>query len=246
MIGNGAMRRTLVISDNPRIAKSLRAQVEANALQSIVELCRSPRTHPDLEGDPHYRAVCVKSDLLWILEQFQLVVSAHCKQIFPGALHERVECVNVHPGFNPETRGWYPQVWSILHRLPLGFTIHRIDSKLDHGDIIYREELPLHAWDTSQSAYDRVLSAEVDWLKNNLSALLSGDYTCRPIDGLGRLFLRKDFESLCELNLKTEARFGEMLDLLRALSFSGFRNAWFRDPVTGKRVFVRVDLEVED
>lgn len=240
------LRRTLVISDNPEIMNALRAHVEASGLGDNVILGRSPKSHHDLETDSGCRVVCMKVDVPRILEEFQFVVSAHCRQIFPRTLHDEVECINVHPGFNPEGRGWFPQVWSIVHGLPLGFTVHRIDEQLDHGAILHREQIPLYAWDTSLTAYRRVLEREISWLQENFTRLLAGDYEVRPMEHGGRLFLRKDFEQLCELDLGAVGPAGDFLNRLRALSFPGYRNAWFRDSVTGKRVFVRLELEAED
>ena len=40
-----------------------------------------------------------------IIESYQLVISVHCKQIFPKRLVENVLCINLHPGYNPFNRG---------------------------------------------------------------------------------------------------------------------------------------------
>jgi len=71
----------------------------------------------------------------FILENYDLVLSIHCKQLFPPILVENVKCINVHPGYNPINRGWFPQVFSIINDLPIGATIHEIDNELDNGKI---------------------------------------------------------------------------------------------------------------
>lgn len=68
-----------------------------------------------------------------IIASADIVFSLHCKQIFPQSLVEAVTCINVHPGYNPYNRGWYPQVFSIMNGLPAGVTIHKMDDKVDHG-----------------------------------------------------------------------------------------------------------------
>jgi methionyl-tRNA formyltransferase len=41
-------------------------------------------------------------------ESYHLILSFNCKQIFPADLVSSVTCKNVHPGFNPYNRGWFP------------------------------------------------------------------------------------------------------------------------------------------
>jgi len=85
---------------------------------------------------------------LKIIEEHDLIISAHCKQLFPAPLVHARRCINIHPGLNPHNRGWYPQVFCMLNGLPLGATIHEIDDQLDHGPIIDQLEVPLYPWDT--------------------------------------------------------------------------------------------------
>lgn len=234
-------RRTLVITDNSAIHQALQALITRLELQDIVSIRCSPKGPSELKKI--LRPVDLKSETDQITREFELVISAHCKQIFPASLHNLRECINIHPGHNPDTRGWYPQVWAILHGLPLGFTVHRIDDQLDHGAIIDRQELPLHPWDTSFSAYQRVLQAEIDWLQQNLLQLLNGDYTTTPMQGTGNLFLRRDFNALLEINLQKTGTWEEFVRHLRSVSFQGYRNAWFRDPKTGQKIHIQITLD---
>jgi methionyl-tRNA formyltransferase len=178
--------------------------------------------------------------------RYRLIISAHCKQLFPAALVESVRCVNIHPGLNPHNRGLYPQVFSILNGLPCGATIHEMDAALDHGPIIARQEVPIHAWDTSLSVYERVLATEVALFRAHIEAIISGVYEKRLPESEGNVNLKRDFEALRQLRLDEATTFGGALDRLRALSHGAMKNAYFIDPQTGRRVFVRVELEAED
>lgn len=46
---------------------------------------------------------------------YDLFFSMHCKQIFPNELVLNHRCINIHPGYNPYNRGWYPHVFSIIN-----------------------------------------------------------------------------------------------------------------------------------
>ena len=238
-------RRTLVVSDNSVIARAVRAIVEREGWGDIVDLAHSPSALPAFASFAWSAPIDLKREAAAVASRYELVVSAHCKQMFPPALLLATECVNIHPGYNPETRGWFPQVWAIIHGHRLGVTVHRMDDKLDHGPIIDRQEVPVAIWDTSYTAYQRVVGHEIDWLEANFRHLLTGDYTTFQMESEGNLFKKNDFERLCALDLEETATFRTFYDRLRALSFAGYSNAYFRDPATGRKVFLELKVTID-
>lgn len=117
-----------------------------------------------------------QKDVRSIIENFDLVFSVHCKQLFPKKLVSKVKCINIHPGYNPINRGWYPQNFSIINDLPIGATIHEIDDLLDHGSLIARRLVEKNNWDTSEDLYNRVVEMEVMLIKENLDSILLNRY----------------------------------------------------------------------
>lgn len=188
----------------------------------------------------------IKKDFDKVVGSHDLVISAHCKQIFPKELVEKVRCVNIHPGLNPYNRGWFPQVFSILNKKPLGATIHLIDAELDHGDIIDQAEVPLEPFDTSLTAYNRVVDKEIDLIAKNLRKIVSGEFEAAKPIGEGNVNYRSDYDKLLELPVSETATYMEVIDRLRALSHPPYNNAFFRDPVSGKKIYVKVELTHED
>jgi methionyl-tRNA formyltransferase len=159
-------------------------------------------------------------------------------------LVKSVRCVNVHPGYNPHNRGWYPQVFSILNDGILGATIHEIDEELDNGNIIARKKIDLFDYDTSLTAYNKVLEAEKDLLRENLIRIVDEDYLAFPPEFKGELKLKRDFNDLLEIDLDKKMTIRETLKYLRALSHGNFKNAYYLSE-TGKKVFVSLNLSVE-
>ncbi|NEO78801.1 formyltransferase family protein [Moorena sp. SIO4G3] len=49
--------------------------------------------------------------------------------------------INVHPGYLPDVKGNNPYIWSIIYDLPLGCTVHFIDTGVDTGPIIKRQKI---------------------------------------------------------------------------------------------------------
>lgn len=228
--------KALILTDNPF---ALGVAVELQHAYGGIDVCQSPSG-----GLPGVARLHVRRQLGEILEAYDLVISIHCKQLFPAELVRSVRCVNVHPGLNPFNRGWYPQVFSILNGLKAGVTIHEMDEQLDHGPIIVQQEYVIEPWDTSGSAYAALMRLERDLVLAHYPAIRAGSYRAVEPAGEGNLNLKKDFEELRLLDLEQQGSFRELLNRLRALTHDGFRNAYFLDG-SGRKIYVRVTLEPE-
>lgn len=186
-----------------------------------------------------------KEDVEKIINNYQLVFSIHCKQLFPELLFKNVKSINIHPGYNPLNRGWYPQVFSIIHDSKVGATIHEIDGEIDHGNIISRAFVEKEIIDTSKSLYDKILVKEMELLEDNIEAILNNKYSTITPESNGKLYLKKDFKNLCELNLNENLSTLEFINKLRALTHGDFKNAYFIDPKTNKKVYVSINLNYQ-
>ena len=173
---------------------------------------------------------------------YDLFISLHCKQLFPTELVNHYRCINIHPGYNPYNRGWYPQVFSIINKLPVGVTIHEMDADLDHGGIIAQCVVPVYSWSTSFSVYTDIQNKEIEMLTEYLPTLLRGDYELKQPQGEGNINFNKDFTELCEIKLDEKVTWRDAIDRLRALSFNGYNNAFFIDD---NNVKIWVDLRLE-
>lgn len=176
---------------------------------------------------------------------YDLFISLHCKQMFPPEMVDNHTCINVHPGYNPYNRGWFPQVFSIINKKPVGATVHLMDREMDHGDILYQKKLELLSHDTSKDIYNRILEAEMELIEEHLDDILDKKYTPFPMENEGNLNLKKDFDRLCELDLDEKATYGEVIDRLRALTFSPYDNAYFFDN-DGNKIYVGITLKKEE
>lgn len=176
-----------------------------------------------------------------LISEFDLIFSIHCKQIFPDRLVNSVKCINVHPGFNPTNRGWYPQVFAIINDTDIGATIHEIDTELDNGLIIAREKVEKHSYDTSLALYNRIVKTEIELLKNNIEAILKDQYNVLVPESKGNLYLKKDFNNLKEIDLDKKATYGDVINHLRALTHGNFKNAYFIDEYRNK-IYISLNI----
>lgn len=181
-----------------------------------------------------------------IISSYDLVFSMHCKQIFPDKMVNGIKCINIHPGYNPINRGWFPQVFAIMDDLPIGATIHEIDCELDHGPIIARKFVEKSELDTSGTLYNKIIDAEIILIKENLISILKKEYITFLPENEGNLYLKKDFDKLCKLDLEEMLTIRELINKLRALTHGDYKNAFYIDSFTGKKVYVKMTLEFEE
>jgi methionyl-tRNA formyltransferase len=229
--------KTLILTDN---AYALGVAAELQLTYGEIDVFQSPNGPlPDIPK------LDVREQIQEIITTYNAVVSIHCKQLFPAELVNAVRCVNVHPGLNPYNRGWFPQVFSIINGLKAGVTIHEMDEQIDHGPIIAQKEYTIESWDTSGSAYAKIMGLERELILETFAAIRQGSYRAVIPHIEGNINYKKDFNKLKFIDLEEEGKFRDFLNRLRALTHDDFRNAYFVD-TSGRKVFVRVTLEPEN
>lgn len=241
------MKNILVVSDNFRLTKYFQDECDSQNLRGVANFFyrySSSNKSPSAMIELGAAAIDMKnsSDVTYAKENFDLILSLHCKQIFPSDLVSSVTCINVHPGFNPHNRGWYPQVFSIINCNPVGATIHLMDEHVDHGAILAQREVCISQGDTSFDVYEKVFIAEKDLLKENLLDIINNDFSVKSAVCEGNFNSLQDFRELCRLDMESIGSLGDHIKLLRALSHAEFKNAYFLSD-EGKKIFVRVLLE---
>jgi len=245
-------QNVLVISDNLEMARFFKDLVDLNKDYAGFKftLSISPNSNKSKFVEALKSKVFVynlrdKSDIETIISRYDLVLSIHCKQLFPEKMVNSVKCINVHPGYNPINRGWYPQVFAIMNDLPIGATIHEIDDELDHGLIIAREFVTNEITDTSLSLYNKILEKEKKLIKDNLLNILNNSYSTITPENDGHIYLKKDFNELCKIDLNEEGTFKLFYDKLRALTHGDYKNAFFINERSGKKVFISINIHEE-
>lgn len=243
------MKRILVVSDNPRLTKYFQEECAKQGVHDIAQIAykyslinKNPSEMMELGAT----SIDVKNKqfIATAKNSLDLIFSLHCKQIFPSDLVSSVVCINVHPGLNPHNRGWYPQVFSIINRKPIGATIHLMDSDVDNGKILDQIEVDIRLSDTSLDVYERVFQAEMILIRRTLLEIIYNKLEGVEPSFYGNYNTIQDFKSLCHLDLEAFGPLGEHVNLLRALSHGTFKNAYFINE-QGKKIFIRVFLEEE-
>lgn len=241
--------RLLVVSDNPELCNCLLETLQHITLEhpfSVDFKYTSYNTEPSGMITLGADKINIKDEAMvdFIIGNYDLVFSLHCKQIFPKRLVEQVCCINFHPGLNPFNRGWFPQAFSILNGLPIGATVHMMDERVDHGDIIDQQEVEACPADTSYDLYQRVIAAEKALIQKNLYPIIENVFAKREPSFEGNYNGLADFRRLCALDLNHIGTLGEHLNLLKATTHGAFKNAYFYGP-DGMKYFVSICVDVE-
>lgn len=238
------MKRACIVTDNEYIYEEFQKLLCAKCIECEFEFYYSTINMKFLKkyrDQTKFRAIKLSEMNRDFFDQYDVFFSLHSKQLFPDKLVNEYRCINIHPGLNPYNRGWYPQVFSILNQKPVGVTIHEMDTELDHGPIIVQKEVKIYSYDTSYQVYQRILRMEIDMLKEYLEALILGSYKTIPMENDGNVNYKQDFEEICRLNLESKGTLKEHIDLLRATTFDGYKNAYFMD--NNERIYVSITLE---
>jgi len=84
---------------------------------------------------------------------YRHIIKPSVLRMFPLA------AVNLHISMLPNSRGAHPVFWSVVHKLPLGVTIHLLDDGLDTGNILFQREVRV---DCHQHTFSSLYSAHCD------------------------------------------------------------------------------------
>lgn len=91
------------------------------------------------------------------LREYQpdLILSAFFNQILRSeVLQIAKQAWNLHPALLPRYRGVSPIFWALAHgERHVGITLHRMAPRVDEGDVISQESVPVRAEDTEHSLY---------------------------------------------------------------------------------------------
>lgn len=241
------MKKVFVVTDNKLIFDAFRTIV-ADKKDVIFEYFCSEKSSKLFEKQivlNQIRSISMKDSARFFIDNYDLGISCHSKQLFPSELVNTILCVNIHPGLNPYNRGWFPQVFSIVNGLPVGATIHIMDEEIDHGDIIIQEEVKISPHENSLDVYNKVQAKEIELFEQVIDDILNNNFNIIKPNSEGNYNSIQDYKAMTEINLDQKITMKEAIDYLRAMTHPPYKNSFFIDE-DGNKVFVSIDLEKVD
>jgi len=170
----------------------------------------------------------------------EVLFSVNFGYIIPKEILNMFELpLNLHMSYLPYNKGRHPNVWSIVERTPAGVTIHRMTEKIDGGEIYAQMKVEVEPWDTGKSLYEKLEKASIELVKNTFMDVIQGRVKPKKNEG-GTFHYSKDFKEICKIELEKQYKARELIDILRALTFPPYKNAYFE--ANGERVFIELKL----
>ena len=114
-----------------------------------------------------------------------LLFSFYYRQLLGPALLAvpRLAAVNLHGSLLPKYRGRAPINWALIHGETLtGVTLHHMDERADHGDIIAQRAVPIAVEDTALSLSRKVTEAARSVVRDTYPSLVAGQAPRIPQD----------------------------------------------------------------
>lgn len=151
-------------------------------------------------------------------------VSVHFPRIFDQEAIGRYEKIyNLHPGFLPWGRGFFPMFWALWDNTPAGATLHEITRGLDAGPIVRQTRVDYTDADTWGTLFFRIREAEKDLFRVCWPLISSGQYpTATPQPPGGSYHSRKDFYRMKRWRDWSAQNSETVVKLVRCLTFPGF------------------------
>jgi methionyl-tRNA formyltransferase len=176
----------------------------------------------------------------------ELIICGGFRHILPEevvAVPDR-GAVNMHKAYLPYNRGANPNVWSIVEDTPAGVSIHYVTEDIDAGPLIDRRQVEKRPGDTARDLYERLERAQFDQFKEVWPEIRDDEAETEPqeFDAEGTYHYKEDFVDLWELDRDETVRVGDLIDRLRATTFSPFKNAYFEED--GERYYVDLSISV--
>ena len=174
-------------------------------------------------------------DILYSVQYHEILKQEHISKVSELA-------VNLHMAPLPEYRGANQFTFAILeNKKEFGATIHKIDTRIDHGDILFQDRfaIPEHCW--VDDLYQLTLQSSVRLFTTTLANVISGDFIATPQQQLEKergtsLHYKNEMASLKILDLSWDKERIERT--IRATSMPGFEPPYFI--MDGKKVYVGV------
>jgi len=143
--------------------------------------------------DPNHSSV-----IKWVKDNEIDVILIFIEYILKGGILEtpKICILNKHSGLLPAYRGLFPVFWAMMNNDKIGVTIHKVNEKIDGGEIILQKE---YHKDSSFSVYDyykTIFFDTPDLIMESLDLIKNGQrkmYEHGMLPSYFRMFTRDDF-----------------------------------------------------
>lgn len=170
-------------------------------------------------------------DILYSVQYHQIIRQEHIDKATQAA-------VNLHMAPLPEYRGSNQFSFAIIeNKKEFGTTIHLIDTRIDHGDILFQKRFPIPENCWVGDLYELTFNASVKLFRQTLPHIIAGNYKPVPQASLihkygTSLHYRSEMEQIKIIDPAWDAEKQERY--IRATSMPGFEPPYYL--INGRKV----------
>ena len=140
-----------------------------------------------------------------------------------GLIAKYRKLYNLHPGYLPWGRGYYPIFWALWEQTPAGATLHEITARLDEGPIVSQIQVEYYPDDAGGSLFRRVREAEKTLFNEYWPKIIAGETIPSFLQPEGGSYhSKKEFFELkrrCNLDSMSAC---DLIRLIRCFTFPGY------------------------
>jgi methionyl-tRNA formyltransferase len=154
LYGTLGLLRLLVRRLNFKIAERVPANPRAKRFYSVAQICRAFHLPHAFIGNPNREEFATRIAEL----HPDLLVSVACPYILKEKLLALppLGCVNIHHAPLPRYKGMMPTFWQMYHgEQKVGLTIHTMAARVDEGNTLLQEQLPIDQGESLDSLIRR-------------------------------------------------------------------------------------------
>jgi methionyl-tRNA formyltransferase len=148
------------------------------SIERLCEFHHIPVIHHNNINDEHFLQDIKAYDL-------DLIISVAAPVIFKKEIISlpRFGCINIHHAKLPRYRGMMPNFWQMYHgNNTAGITIHKINPKIDDGEIILQREVEIQRQESLDSLIKRTKKIGAALMIEAIAAIKKGDVPSLPND----------------------------------------------------------------
>lgn len=151
--------------------------------------------------------------------------------------------VNFHPSFLPYNRGKHYNFWALVEQCPFGVSLHKVDAGIDTGDIVSQRLISYNWEDSGETLYKKAQTEIVKLFKSTYPSLRKGEIITKAQDlSKGSFRLSYEIDKVSEIKIDATYTARELLNLIRARTFTGHPGCWFED-INGEKYEVRIQIK---
>lgn len=149
--------------------------------------------------------------------------------------------INTHPSLLPYNKGKHYNFWALVEQVPFGVSLHFVEEGIDNGDVVAQASVPYGWEDNGATLYAKACQEMVRLFKETYPIIRTLKIPRHKQDlSEGSFHLASELDPASVINLDQHYKARDLLNLIRARTFTGHPACWFSD--AGSEYEVRVEI----